>query len=77
MVIKSRKSLAISLGNRIRVLRLKKGISLKHFEAKENSIDRHALSDIENGKKVPNVYTLFKISVVLEVPLKEFVSHLK
>jgi transcriptional regulator with XRE-family HTH domain len=77
MVIKSRKSLAVSLGNRIRVLRLKKGISLKHFEAKENSIDRHALSDIENGKKVPNVYTLFKISVVLEIPLKEFVSHLK
>lgn len=77
MAIKSRKSFAKSLGSRIRTLRLKKGISLKHFEAKENSIDRHALSDIENGKKVPNVYTLFRISLILDLPLKEFVSKLK
>jgi len=77
MAIKPRKSFAKSLGPRIRALRLKKGISLKHFEAKENSIDRHVLSDIENGKKVPNVYTLFRISLILDVPLEEFVSKLK
>ena len=77
MAIKPRKSFAKSLGQRIRTLRLKKGISLKHFEAKENSIDRHALSNIENGKKVPNVYTLFRISLILDVPLEELVSKLK
>ncbi|MCA6380491.1 MAG: helix-turn-helix transcriptional regulator [Cytophagales bacterium] len=77
MAIKSRKSFAKALGQRIRTLRLNKGISLKHFEAKEDSIDRHALSDIENGKKVPNVYTLFRISLILDVPLEEFVTKLK
>jgi len=77
MAIKSRKSFARALGQRIRTLRLKNGISLKHFEAKEDSIDRHALSDIENGKKVPNVYTLFKISIVLDIPFEEFVVNLK
>jgi transcriptional regulator with XRE-family HTH domain len=76
MAIKSRKYFAKALGHRIRTLRLKKGVSLKHFEAKEDSIDRHALSDIENGKKVPNVYTLFRISTILEIPFEEFVSKL-
>lgn len=69
--------MAKALGQRIRALRLKKGMSLKHFEAKEGAIDRHALSDIENGKKAPNIYTLFRISLVLETPLEEFVAKLK
>lgn len=77
MAIKSRKKLAKALGSRIRTLRTKKGISLKHFEAKENSIDRHSLSDIEHGKKVPNLYTLYRISVVLDIPLEDFVTNLK
>ena len=76
-VLKSRKKLAKALGKRIRSLRTKKGLSLKHFEAKGNSIDRHSLSDIENGKKIPNLYTLYRISAVLEVPLEDFVSNLK
>jgi len=73
----SRSKLAKALGQRIRSIRTEKGISLKHFESKENSIDRHALSDIEKGKKIPNLYTLYRISTVLEVPLEDFVSKLK
>ena len=49
------------LGKRIRYLRESKDISLKAFEILEPSIDRHALSRIENGKMIPSVYTLFKI----------------
>jgi len=75
--LKSRTKLAKALGQRIRFLRTDQGISLKHFESKEFSIDRHALSDIEKGKKIPNLYTLYRISVVLDVPLEEFVSKLK
>jgi transcriptional regulator with XRE-family HTH domain len=77
MAIQSRKKLAQALGKRIRTLRIKKGLSLKHFEAKEDAIDRHALSDIEHGKKVPNLYTLLRIATVLDVPLEEFVKKLK
>ena len=76
-VLESRKNIAKVLGERIRLLREKRGISLKHFESKEYSIDRHALSDIEKGKKIPNFYTLYRISKVLGIPLEEFVSKLK
>lgn len=55
------------LGMRIRSLRESKNISIKDFEVIENSIDRHALSRIENGKTTPSVYTLFKICKVLNV----------
>lgn len=74
--LKSRMKLAKALGQRIRSLRTEQGISLKHFESKEFSIDRHALSDIEKGKKIPNLYTLYRISIVLDVPLEDFVSKL-
>ena len=74
--IKSRTKLAKALGQRIRSLRIEKGMSLKHFESKEYSIDRHALSDIEKGKKIPNLYTLYRISTVLGIPLEEFVTEL-
>lgn len=72
--LKSRQQFANAIGKRIRKVRLSKGISLKHFEAMENSMSRHSLSDIERGKKIPNLYTLYKISVVLEVSLGELLS---
>ncbi len=59
------------MGKQLRQIRLDKGISLKHFEALENSIDRHALSNIEQGKKVPNLYTIYRIAVVLNVSLED------
>jgi DNA-binding XRE family transcriptional regulator len=67
---------AKKLGQRIRTLRESKGISLKHFESKENSMNRHSLSDIEQGKKVPNLYTLYRISKLLEIPIEDFVTKL-
>lgn len=76
MAIRNKKKVAAALGQRIRAVRTKKGISLKHFEVKENAIDRHSLSEIEHGKKVPNFYTLYRIAWVLGVPVEDLVSKL-
>lgn len=51
MALKTKQQFAKHLGKKIRKVRTLKGISLKHFEALEHSISRHALSDIEQGKK--------------------------
>ncbi len=77
MALKSKQQFARLLGKRIRALRLEKGISTKYFEVIEHSIDRHSLSDIERGKKIPNIYTVYRIAVVLGVPFEDFFSDLK
>lgn len=64
---RARKKLAKLLGARIREVRMRAGISLKHFEAESSGLDRHALSRIETGKTMPTVYTLYKIAKILQV----------
>jgi transcriptional regulator with XRE-family HTH domain len=66
-----------ALGKRIRSLRESKNISIKDFEVLENSIDRHALSRIENGKTTPSAYTLFKISKALNVPQAQLLQGIE
>lgn len=65
------------LGKRIREIRETKGISVKDFESRDNSIDRSALSKIENGLKIPMIYTLYKIASILEVDIAEFFKKSK
>jgi transcriptional regulator with XRE-family HTH domain len=77
MLLKSRSVFAKQFGKRVRALRVEKGISLKHFEALENAIDRHSLSNIEQGKKIPNIYTAYRIATVLKVPFEELFNNLK
>jgi len=60
------------LGKRIREIREKKGLSLRDIEAHDNSIDSAQLSRFENGEKVPMIYTLYKIAVILEVDISDF-----
>jgi len=74
MGLKSRQQIAKQLGKKIRRARLSKGISLKHFEALEHAISRHALSDIEKGKTLPNFYTLYRISIVLRIPVQDMLE---
>lgn len=64
------------LGERLRALREKKGISLREFETFDESMDRHALSKIENGQSVPSAFTLYRIARVLDVHLEEFFKDL-
>ena len=65
--MKEKEKYSKALGKRIRSLRESKDISIKDFEVLEDSIDRHALSRIENGKTTPSTYTLFKICKALNV----------
>jgi transcriptional regulator with XRE-family HTH domain len=65
------------LGERLRALREKKGISLREFETFDESMDRHALSRIENGQTVPNTYTLYRILFVIGVPMSELFKEME
>jgi transcriptional regulator with XRE-family HTH domain len=71
----TRDKLAKEIGKRIREIREKKGISLKQFENYENSIERGDLSQIENGIKLPTVFTLYKIAQILGVKISEFIKE--
>jgi transcriptional regulator with XRE-family HTH domain len=68
---------AIKLGERIRKLREKKGISVRDFETYDNSMDRHALSKIENGHTIPSAFTLYRISKVIGVSVSEFFKEIE
>ena len=66
-----------ALGKKIKALRLSKNKSLKEIEAIDPSIDRSNLSKIENGTLVPTVYTLYKITKLLEITLSEVFEGLE
>jgi transcriptional regulator with XRE-family HTH domain len=70
--ILNKKKFAKQLGQRIRQIREQKGISLKSFETKEYAIDRSNLSKIENGTRLPSSYTLYIISMILDVDVRDF-----
>lgn len=64
-----------NIGEKMKVLRIKKGLSLKELGAKVNLSDT-ALSKIENGKtKSPSVEIAMKIADVLEVNVYELFSN--
>lgn len=60
-----------NIGTRIRNLRKSKGIQGKDF-AEEAFISATYLSDIENGRTLPALDTLFDICNALDVPLSDF-----
>lgn len=74
-ILLTREKLAKEIGQRIREIREKKGISLKEFETYENSIERGNLSEIENGKTLASVFTLYKIAQILGVKVADFIKE--
>jgi transcriptional regulator with XRE-family HTH domain len=68
----SKPKIAKDLGDRIREIRIKKGISLRDFEAYESGFEKSSLSKIEKGIHVPTVFTLYRIAEVLDVDVAEF-----
>lgn len=64
------------LGDRLRLLREKKGISLREFETYEGSIERQALSKIEKGEHIPTAFTLYRIALILGVKVEDFFKDL-
>jgi transcriptional regulator with XRE-family HTH domain len=61
------------IGQRIVQLRSQKGWSQSDL-ARASNKDRQAIEKLENGKVNPTIYSLYEISKVLEVKLKDLVS---
>lgn len=72
-----KRSLASALGKEIRAARKDKGISLKDFESRDNSIDRHSLSRIERAEKIPSLETLFKICQILQISVSKLLARVE
>jgi transcriptional regulator with XRE-family HTH domain len=68
----SKTAFSKKLGGRIRELRERKGISLREFELMDESMDRHALSKIENGVTSPSAFTLYRIARIVGVQVGDF-----
>lgn len=63
-----------SVGNRLRELRLERGLSLRDV-AKAASVSASLLSQIESGKVNPSVASLSKIAAALRLPINVFFSQ--
>ncbi|MBL7853220.1 MAG: helix-turn-helix transcriptional regulator [Cyclobacteriaceae bacterium] len=77
MGAKAKSEFAKSFGKHLKEIRLARGISLKHFEAVDGAINRHELSRIENGRKIPNLFTVLRIARRLGVDLRELFRDFK
>lgn len=70
----TREKLAKEIGKRIKEIRKKKGISLKHFELHENSLSRGRMSEYESGKRLPPLDKIYKIAEVLGAKISEIIK---
>ena len=65
------------LGRSIKSIRKEKGISLREFEDRSDyKIDRHLLSNIENGKISPELYTIVRICKILDADLIQVIKRM-
>jgi len=63
------------IGKRIQKIRIDKGLTQVDLVGKiEGEIDTTNISRIESGRTNPTIFTLYRIAVALEVPLKEFLD---
>ena len=64
----------VKLGNKIKDIRLKKGITREELSMLA-MVNYTALMNIENGKSNPKLETLHRISIFLGVKLKELFNY--
>ncbi|WP_101842994.1 helix-turn-helix domain-containing protein [Halobacillus sp. Marseille-P3879] len=63
------------IGERIRVLRLGKGLSVNQF-ANQSGVSKSYISNIERGvQKNPSLSVMRKMALTLDVPLEDLLSH--
>jgi transcriptional regulator with XRE-family HTH domain len=62
------------LGNEIKALRIKQGLSRKELSL-ISMVNYTTLMNIENGKSNPKVETLYRLSIFLDVRLKELFNY--
>ncbi|MGI8315742.1 helix-turn-helix domain-containing protein [Halobacillus mangrovi] len=64
-----------TIGQRIRVLRLGKGLSVNEF-AKKSKVSKSYISNIERGvQKNPSLIVMSKMAKTLDVPLEDLLSY--
>jgi transcriptional regulator with XRE-family HTH domain len=61
------------LGNKVRVLRLQHGLSQEAL-GKRAALSGKFVGEVERGEKSISVDSLYRVSVALEVPLKELID---
>jgi len=71
MELYEREEHAIDVGNRLRELRLERGMSMRAL-ARASGLSTNALSMIERARTSPSVSTLYKIAEALGVPITAF-----
>ena len=63
-----------ALGKKIRTYRKKKHMTQEELAA-ESNVDRHTISNIENGKEDPGYARLYKILKALQMPADALFYH--
>lgn len=62
-------------GKRIKELRLEKGMSQVDLVSKmQGNIDTTNISRIESGRTNPTIYSLYRLSEALEIPMNELMN---
>lgn len=64
---------AEDVGQRVRAARLERGLSLGEA-ARHSHLDASTISRIENGDREPNVTTLLKLAVGLEITVHQLLG---
>ena len=72
----TRDEISKKLGQKIRQLRLDKGLTIEKL-ANESDIDYTQLSRIERGKINTSIYYVYRISHTLSVPIQYFFDGLE
>ena len=68
--------IATTLGEELRQLRKKQGLSQQELSFRTD-IDRSFLSQLENGKQLPTIHTLFRLAEALEVNPSVIISNVE
>lgn len=64
-----------NVGKKIQKIRTEKGLTQVDLVGRiEGEIDTTNISRIESGRTNPTIYTLYRIAVALETPIKEFLD---
>lgn len=68
MALKSENEVRRKLAERMKQIRIKKGLSQEKI-ALEIGMDLTSINEIERGHRSPKLYTMYKIAQALDVPL--------
>ena len=75
MALEGGGELLMPIGEKIRVLRIGKDLSVNEF-AKKSGVSKSYISNIERGvQKNPSLIVMGKLAKTLDVPLEELLTH--